>query len=109
MSDTENTVENFAPGKNGGRLRVGNPGNKGGGRQPEWFKELCRAMVSSPKARAAAKAILEDASHPQFASMWKAVSERGYGKLDQAITVTTKPYREAVDAVRQEAGLRLVG
>jgi hypothetical protein len=85
MSEPENTVPNTVPGKNGGRLRVGNPGNKGGGRQPEWFKELCRDMIASPKARKSVTLILANPDHPHFASMWKAVSDRGYGKPEQPI------------------------
>jgi hypothetical protein len=112
MSD-EISVEITVPRRNGGRLLKagGKPGrHKGGaGRPPEWFKEICRDMVTSPKARAAAKAILEDSAHPQFSAMWKAVSERGYGKLEQTIEHVRKPYREAVDEMRKQAGLRLVG
>lgn len=73
---------------NGAPLIPGNPGNSGGkkgrsGRTPEWFKEFCRDMISSPKARAAAKTVVENPGHPHYASMWKALSERGYGKPDQ--------------------------
>lgn len=80
-------MEASVPGRNGGRLLPGGKhGHKGGsGRPPEWFKELCRDMVSSPKARAAVKAILADPKHPHFAAMWKAVSDRGYGKPEQPI------------------------
>ena len=106
--NVENSVPNTVqPGKNGGRLRRGNPGNKGGGRLPDEYKAMCRAMVSSPKAQKAVEAILSNPDHPHFASMWKAVTERGYGKLEQKIDAVHRHYREAIEEVRQ--GLRLVG
>jgi hypothetical protein len=105
----ETSVQTTVPGRNGGRLLAGGKvGHKGaGGRPPEWFKELCRDMIASPKARKAVTAILGDPDHPHFASMWKAVSERGYGKPEQKIETIHRHYREAVQEVRQ--GLRLVG
>lgn len=33
------------PGRNGGTLLVGNPGNRGGGRQPSAYRTLCREIV----------------------------------------------------------------
>jgi hypothetical protein len=107
MSNETTSQTTFIPGKNGGRLRNGGTNKGGPGRPPEWFKDLCREMIASPKARAAVKAILGNPDHPHFASMWKAVSERGYGKPEQKIETVHKHYREAIAEVRQ--GLRLVG
>lgn len=107
MSETI-SVETSVPGKNGGRLLAGGKkGHKGGsGRPPEWFKAFCCQMITSPKARAAAKAVLENPNHTHYASMWKAVSERGYGKPEAKVDVVVKHYRAAIEEVR--TGLRLV-
>ncbi len=90
MSDVENSVAISAatvPARNGGRLLPGGKkGNKGGGRPPEEFKELCREFVSSAPARRSVKTILADDKHPHFASLWKYLADRGYGKAEQPIT-----------------------
>lgn len=58
------------------------------GRPPNEHLEWCRRMVSSPGAEKAVEAVLEDAQHPAFSTMWKAVAERAYGKPAQAVTVS---------------------
>jgi hypothetical protein len=89
VSDTEKTVDKTVqPGKNGGTLRRGNPNNKGGGRLPDEAKELCRDLWSSPAALKSVREILKNPKHPHFASVWKTLGERGYGKADQNQTVT---------------------
>jgi hypothetical protein len=74
------------PGRNGGMLRRGggNP-KRNGGRPPNWLRQFCDDILASPKCMAEVKAILHDKSHPAFATMWKAVSERAHGKPEQQI------------------------
>jgi hypothetical protein len=37
-------------------------------------------LLSDPKCERAVSTILQNAKHPAFASMWRTVAERGYGK-----------------------------
>lgn len=67
-------------------LASGKVGNRGGGRTPEAFKQLCRDMVASAKAKASVKKILEDDRHPHFAAIYKHLCEHGYGKATQPIS-----------------------
>jgi hypothetical protein len=86
MSEAENTDKNI--GRNGNPLKRGNPGNKGGGRTPEVARELCRSLWGSASAMKSVREILKNPKHPHFASVWKTLGERGYGKADQNQTVT---------------------
>jgi len=38
-------VVDLVPQQHGGALRTGNPGNKGGGRKPDYFKQLARDAI----------------------------------------------------------------
>jgi hypothetical protein len=58
----------------------------GPGRPPNEHIEWCRRLVSDPASEAAVEAVLRDKSHPAFATMWRAVSERAYGKPAQPLT-----------------------
>lgn len=70
------------PGGRGGRIKTGNPGNKGGGRTPDAFKRLMAEYANTPKALAYLKASLEGEHGPQAAaSAREYVTERGYGKV----------------------------
>ena len=73
------------PGRNGGTLRVGNPGNKGGGRLPGWLETFCDDLLADPTAQEQVKAILRDKDHAAFASMWRTVAERAHGKPKQPV------------------------
>ena len=65
----------------GGAIRTGgNPGNRGGGRKPNEFKEWCADLLAEPDVEQQVKEILKDKKHPAHATMWKAVTERAYGK-----------------------------
>jgi hypothetical protein len=73
---------------NGGTLRVGNPGNKGGtGRPPNEFKELCRQLASSAKTIEQVQKILMSPKHPLFMGALKWASEHGYGKPNQSLEI----------------------
>jgi hypothetical protein len=84
VSEGGNTEKNI--GRNGNPLNRGNPGNRGGGRTPDEAKELCRKLWSSPAAMKSVREILKNPKHPHFASVWKTLGERGYGKADQTVT-----------------------
>jgi hypothetical protein len=94
----ENSVT--VAGRNGGRLLAGGkPGNKGGtGRPPNWLREFCDSLLASPKCKAAVRAILSDANHPAFATMWKAAGDRAHGKAEQPLqhsgTIVIREKRE---------------
>jgi hypothetical protein len=74
-------------------------GNRGGtGRPPNWLREFCDNLLASPKCKRQVKEILEDKSHPAFATMWKAVSDRAHGKPEQTLehsgTIVIREKRE---------------
>jgi hypothetical protein len=71
-----------------GKLRRGNPGNRGGGREPEAHRDWCREMISDPAAEQEVRAILLDRNHPAYAAMWREVAARGYGKPTQTVEHT---------------------
>lgn len=69
-------------GKNGGKLKTGNPGNKGGTGRPrdQWKAELA-AMASSDAVMEHIKSVLEiGPTHPFFPKALDFASERGFGK-----------------------------
>jgi hypothetical protein len=79
--------------KGGAPVIPGNPGNSGGkkgrsGRLPDEAKELCRKLWNSRAAMRSVREIIKDPKHPHFASVWKELGARGYGKPDQNQTVT---------------------
>ncbi len=78
----------FAAGHDPRRGRGCKKGAPNAGRTPEKFKEFCRELLASKDADAAVDAIMKDKSHPAYAAMWKAVSDRGYGKPTQAVEVS---------------------
>ncbi len=71
-----------------GQGRGPKKGAPNAGRPPDKFRDFCRELLATKDADAAVKAILNDESHPAYAAMWKAVSDRGYGKPTQAVEVS---------------------
>ena len=77
-SITENTEQKTEvrtmPGRNGGTLQVGNPGNKGGGRHKEYMEERAALLAADPmvwnvqlaRARAGDIRVLEFAADRAF-------------------------------------------
>jgi hypothetical protein len=77
------------PGKNGGALKTGNPGNAGGGRRPAWVEEWADGVLSDPETRKQVASIMGGKKNPKaFAAMWKALSERAFGKPTESIEVS---------------------
>jgi hypothetical protein len=69
------------PGKNGGKLQVGNPGNKGGGRPADEFKRTMAEIASSDRALKYLRECVEGKHGPKAAvSAHKHATDRGYGK-----------------------------
>lgn len=77
------------PGKNGGQLRNGNPGNKGGGRKPGEFQALCRELASCDDTIAVVRRVIKGELDPKVIAAVKWASEHGYGKPAQAVDVTS--------------------
>lgn len=72
----------------GGLLRTGNPGNKGGGRHPNWLKDWCDDLLAKRESKAQVEAVLGNAQHPAYASMWKAVADRAHGRPKETVDHT---------------------
>lgn len=110
------SAKKSAPGrpfKRGGDPRQGRGPAKGApnaGRPPNEHIDWCRRVVSDPSAESAVETVLKDPKHPAFASMWKAVAERGYGKAAQPLELTGKDGGPIQHEHRQEwevAGRRI--
>ncbi len=70
------------PKHGGGRLRVGNPGNAGGGRPPNEFKAKMAELASSKEALHYLEQCVKGKHGPKAAlSAQQYVAERGYGKV----------------------------
>ena len=63
------------PGKNGGTLKTGNPGNAGGGRTPDAFKDFLKRLRANPEALAALERAAKDETLRSFGGAWKLASE----------------------------------
>lgn len=75
-------------GKHGGKLLTGNPGNKGGGRTPDEFKQKMAELVSSDQVFAYMQRCLSGIEGPKaFASAVAFCAERGYGRVPQPVEV----------------------
>lgn len=66
------------PGRNGGTLKRGNPGNKGGGTYPNTYRKFLKYGLKSQKHRDAFIRALEDDQHPQFMNATKHAAEHAY-------------------------------
>lgn len=73
---------------NGAGLTPGNPGNKGGGRPSNEFRETMQALIEQPKVRKALSKILGDPDHPQFSSLWAKAAAYAYGQPSQRVEHT---------------------
>lgn len=93
--NAKKSARKSAPGKpftGAGDPRNGRGPKKGApnaGRPRNEHLAWCRQMVSDPKCEAAVQAVLANQKHPAFATMWKAVAERGYGKPREELDVTS--------------------
>src|SRR5687767_1252362 len=72
----------------GGDPRQGRGPKKGAanaGRPPNWLRDRCDEWLSASECQAQIKEILADKNHPAFATMWKAISDRAYGRPTERI------------------------
>lgn len=90
-SPTKSAPAKRVPKHGHGALFVGGkPGNKGGGRKPDEFKQLCRALASGDMTVEQVGAILTNRDHPQFMAALKWATENGYGKPKESVELTGK-------------------
>jgi hypothetical protein len=69
-----------------GQLRVGNPGNKGGGRTPDEFKQRLAELASSDQVLTYLESCLVGAEGPKaHIAALQFAAERGYGRVPQAL------------------------
>jgi hypothetical protein len=108
VSNVEKSVDKTVqPGNNGGTLRRGNPGNKGGsGRPPAEIRQRCADGFYRHISKAEQILNAKDASNADKIRALDVLGKyAGLQKIEHEHT--KKVYREAIDEVRQ--GLRLVG
>lgn len=76
-----------APGRrpaNGGWLNIGNPGNKGGGRTPDAFKQRMAELADyAARGDYIERCLAGEFGPDAFLKAQAFVSERGYGKVPQ--------------------------
>jgi len=72
-------------GANNGRLKTGNPGNKGGGRLPEEYREKFREILNDPDVQVQVLAILRNRNHDHFPAIYKLIVEQAIGKPKEVI------------------------
>jgi hypothetical protein len=74
---------------NGGLLRSGNPGNRGGGRTKDEFKQRMRELSSSDQALAYLEECLRgDHGYKAHTSAMAFAAEHGYGKATETVEHT---------------------
>lgn len=95
----KNTAKNTAPAKrrptkNGGELKVGNPGNRGGtGRPPNEFKERMQALASQKNVEDYLRKCIRGEFGPKFfLQALQYTTDRGYGKAMQPVEQTDFNY-----------------
>ena len=86
-------------GRNGGKLRRGNPGNSG--RPAAAFAERLRDILTMPDVHDAFMSIITDPSHSQFTSLWRAAAAYAYGRPPQTIKLATDDDRPQAIVVRR--------
>lgn len=84
----------------GALLPGGKKGNKGGGRTPDAFRQMCQELASSQDVATHVKKIL--ANPEQYPGLYigalKWASEHGYGKPKETIDVNVSKLGELSDA-----------
>ena len=63
------------PGKNGGRLRNGNPGNKGGGRKPQKFATFLKTLRDDGEVHDAIERAARDETSRGFQPVLRVMSD----------------------------------
>lgn len=89
------------------RLKVGNPGNSGGGNKPQTYKMWLASLLTSEKHRKEFMAVIQDKSHPAFMAATVHAARYAVGLPTQAIELTT-PDPES-NLTGEERRMRLLG
>lgn len=71
-------------------LRVGNKGNKGGGRPPKGYQTWLQAQLDSLEHRQAFERAIKDDLHDNFAFATRHATEHTVGKPAQKVELTGK-------------------
>lgn len=109
----ETTGKTSAPPKvpqaHGGALNAGGtPGNKGGGRPPQAFKDFLATLRNDPDAQDALKKAALDPAMGSFGAAWKIVTEyddaKPAKKLELTAPMSTAERQEAVKRLMQKVG-----
>ena len=77
------------PGRNGGKLRRGGT-NRGAGRPPDKYVQLCAKLVTSKECVREMEAILRDRREAGFVPLVKLLSDRAFGRVRETIDVTAR-------------------
>jgi hypothetical protein len=102
MSDVENSVGNT--GRNGGRLRRGNPGNRGGGRKTLEFKAECARLADEEVLPKLAQKIA-DSGPDDAAWRWAAEKVLDYSKqkIAQGVNLASADGETVIRVIRKTA------
>ena len=76
-------------GRNGGSLRIGNPGNRGGGSRPKSFAVFMRDLRGAPDVQAAIRRAAADEDSRGFGAVLKTLIEYDDEKPAQRIELST--------------------
>lgn len=91
MAKAKSSIESpRRPGATGAaNLKTGNPGNKGGGRTPDEFKQMCRELASAESVRMNVLKILASPDiYPNlYVGALKWATEHGYGKPTETMKI----------------------
>lgn len=100
-------VDTSRPGGRGGRIRSGNPGNKGGGDKPKAYKLWLASLLDSQKHREEFARAIEDRSDPAFMAATRHAAEFAHGKPAQRVEVedTTPAKPVTLDAALEKLSL----
>ena len=92
--------------RNGGALRVGNPGNRGGRGVTKTFTLRCQHLAEEAAKTVEAAKIVKDPTHPLFMEAAKWCADRGFGKAAQPITGADLGPIQTEDVSKVQAQLR---
>lgn len=115
-SETSSRVPAIAqrPGKNGGRLRSGNPGNAGGGRPPYQIRRSCREDFDELRAKLVTIARSRKAKDADRIRAIDVLGRYGLGEhidrgdVQKAVEMTAKEIRRFLPEEMAEALLSII-
>ena len=90
LADSSSVIEQVVhtvPQPHGGKLQVGNPGNKGGGDKPSVYKAWLKSLLHSQKHREEYQRVMEDGDHRMFMAAAQHAAHYAEGKPVEHIQV----------------------